>query len=223
VDERESMEIVSRLQDSGTFTGGPPELFHVAGKKQLMILRHFGMTEKSKVLDIGCGCLRGGRWVIPELNQGHYFGIEVNKEMLEKGLEICVEKEIVSEKKPKFDNNSDFDFGIFGERFDFFFARSIWSHASKIQIEKMLDQFLVNKTAQGIFLTSYHRSRFPYFGEYQGKEWVGKSDSSDEAGVVRHSLRRIRKLCKVRGLHVEEFTKDPFDFGLQRWLVIKSL
>ena len=77
--------IVDRLLANGTFIGGPPELFDIAGDCQLGILRHFGMGSESKVLDIGCGCLRGGRKVIPELNPGCYFGIEPNKEMLEAG------------------------------------------------------------------------------------------------------------------------------------------
>ena len=125
------------------------------------------------------------------------------------------------DKEPKFDNNHDFNFEIFKNKFDFFIARSIWSHASKSQIEKMLDQFISSKSESGIFLTSYHRSRIPFFREYHGKEWVGKSHSSNEGGVVRHSFGRIKRLCNARNLEVKEMIDNRFDFGTQRWLIIK--
>ena len=64
------------------------------------------------VLDIGCGCLRGGYWLIHFLGKGCYFGIEPNKEMLEAGTRILLEPELEDLKKPKFDFNSNFDFMV---------------------------------------------------------------------------------------------------------------
>ena len=95
MDSGDSVGIVDRLLANGTFIGGPPELFDIAGDCQLGILKHLGMNSDSKVLDIGCGCLRGGMKVIPELNPGCYFGIETNKEMLRAGLEVCIENQLL--------------------------------------------------------------------------------------------------------------------------------
>jgi|TARA_B110000116_G_scaffold61012_1_gene52186 SAM-dependent methyltransferase len=221
VDSGDSGGIVDRLLANGTFIGGPPDLFDIAGDCQLGILKHFGMSSESKVLDIGCGCLRGGRKVIPELNSGCYFGIEPNKEMLEAGLEVCIDSSVVSEKMPSFDNNADFNFGIFESKFDFVMARSIWTHASKNNIAKMLDEFIEWREPGAKFVTSYHRARIPILGEYHGTSWVGKSHESDEGGVVRHSLRRIKGLCAERGLTVREFVDERFDFGTQIWLIVE--
>tara|TARA_Y100000590_G_scaffold150092_1_gene172361 strand:- start:11188 stop:11868 length:681 start_codon:yes stop_codon:yes gene_type:complete len=213
--------VVDRLLANGTFIGGPRELFDIAGHSQLGILKFFGMKPESKVLDIGCGCLRGGRKVIPELNPGCYFGIEPNREMLEAGLEICIESSTLDEKVPTFDYNDSFDLGVFGAKFNFFIARSIWSHASKGHIEKMLDEFIEWREPGAIFITSYHRARVPILGEYHGTEWVGKSHESLEGGVVRHSLWRIKRLCAQRGLTVREFVDERFDFGSQVWLIVE--
>lgn len=221
MDLEDSGSVVDRLLANGTFIGGPPEYFEIAGDCQLGILRHFGMSSESKVLDIGCGCLRGGRKVIPELNPGCYFGIEPNKKMLEEGLEICIDSSVLSEKIPSFDNNADFDFGVFGTKFDLFVARSIWTHASKNDIAKMLDEFIEWRESGAKFITSYHRARIPILGEYHGTSWVGRSHESDEGGVVWHSLRRIKGLCAERGLTVREFVDERFDFGTQRWLVVE--
>lgn len=127
-----------------TFLGGHPKLFETAGRIQLIVLLKEGLYPSSKVLDIGCGCLRGGYWLIHFLNSGCYYGLEPNEAMIETGLREFVEPSISEYKKPRFSNNDDFDFSVFNETFDFFVARSIWSHASKVQIERMLDSFLLS-------------------------------------------------------------------------------
>jgi hypothetical protein len=71
-------------------------------------------------LDIGCGCLRAGYWLIHFLNPRCYFGMEPNRTMLEAGIEKILEPGLIDLKRPRFDCNADFDFSIFGERFDFF-------------------------------------------------------------------------------------------------------
>jgi hypothetical protein len=42
------------------FVGGPVKDFEKLGRLQLMLLLQEGVYPHSKVLDIGCGCLRGG-------------------------------------------------------------------------------------------------------------------------------------------------------------------
>ena len=42
------------------FTGGPAKHFEVAGRNQLAVLLEHGLHTSSRVLDIGCGALRGG-------------------------------------------------------------------------------------------------------------------------------------------------------------------
>ena len=102
---------------------------------------HFGLTPESKVLDVGCGCLRGGRKIIPELNEACYFGIEPNKSMLKDGIEISLDPDALLAKKPRFDTNAEWNFGVFNTTFDFVIARSIWSHASKEISQKCWKNF----------------------------------------------------------------------------------
>ena len=179
-----------KLKAKGIFIGGPMKFFKTAGQKQLITLLSQGLTPNSKVLDIGCGCLRGGYWLIHFLNQGCYFGIEPNIEMLEGGIKILLEPGLVDLKKPRFDHNSDFNFAVFGEKFDFVVARSVWTHASKQQIQTMLDAFINTTNTKGIFITSYIRAK-SFEEDYQGTEWVGKSHTSDQAGIVKHSFSWI--------------------------------
>jgi SAM-dependent methyltransferase len=137
--------------------GGPVRDFEEVGRLQLEVLVHEGLEPDSKILDFGCGCLRGGYWLIHFLDAGCYFGIEPHSEMLSAGLEHIVERDVVENKKPSFDSNDSFDFSVFGVAFDFVLARSLWTHANMEQIELMLDRFRENTTPGAVMLASYFR------------------------------------------------------------------
>jgi SAM-dependent methyltransferase len=147
-------EIADKLNREGIFTGGPPHLFEAAGRMQLATLLREGLQPSSRVLDIGCGCLRAGYWLVRLLDLGCYFGIEPNAQMLDAGIQYVLDG-ATRAKKPRFDNNDQFDFSVFGVKFDVFLARSIWTHASKDQIQVMLDGFVQHSTPEAFFLSSY--------------------------------------------------------------------
>jgi hypothetical protein len=214
------IERATRLEAEGVFLGGPPRFFEIAGRKQLITLLNEGLFPSSKVLDIGCGCLRGGYWLIHFLDAGCYFGIEPNNDMLEAGINTILEPGLMELKNPIFDKNAEFDFSVFGENFDYFVARSIWTHASKQQIQIMLDGFVNNTTNNGIFLTSYKRPNI-FNKDYIGNEWVGKSHESETPGSIRHSFKWIQKECKKRGLCAEEIKEKEYNFGKQTWIRIR--
>jgi SAM-dependent methyltransferase len=202
------------------FLGGPVKQFEAVGRLQLMMLLRAGLYPSSKVVDIGCGCLRGGYWLIHFLNKGCYFGVEPNTEMLETGKREFLEKDVLEEKRPRFGNNAKFDTSVFDEKFDFFFARSIWTHASKAQIKAMLDSFQHDAVNGGIFLTSYLRANLFKRRDYKGNEWVGRSHRSDRYGVVHHRFGWIKNQCRKRQLNVKEL--DTGEINNQTWLMIEK-
>ncbi|MHC4321593.1 MAG: class I SAM-dependent methyltransferase [Planctomycetota bacterium] len=212
-------ERVKKLKEKGIFLGGPPELFEIGGRKQLITLLNEGLNPSSKVLDIGCGCLRGGYWLIHFLDTACYFGIEPNRNMLDAGVKIILEPELTAFKKPRFDYNSEFNFSVFGTNFDFFVARSIWTHASKNQIRKMLDGFVHYSKEEGAFITSYIKPSL-LRGDYKENRWIGRSHKSDTPGMVRHKLSWIQKESNVRGLCAKEIEGKEYNFGGQKWLKI---
>lgn len=200
-----------------TFLGGRAEVFEAIGRLQLITLLRCGLYPDSRVLDLGCGCLRGGYWIIHFLSPDRYFGIEPNVEMLEIGKSEILGSEVLAEKRPRFLSNDQFDPSEFGGRFDFFIARSVWTHASRGQIEKMLDAFLEFGSEDGVFLTSF----LPLEGA-EGElnsEWVGRSHESDTPGTVRHDRRWIGQECRHRNFSVSELI-DPRQ--KQVWLLISK-
>ena len=134
---QEKFELLARNR----FYGIPAENFELSGREQFIYMLRAGLNPDSKVLDIGCGVLRAGYWLIHFLDPGCYCGIEPHQGRLDLGRNKILEPEILQGKRPRFDTNAGFDASMFNEQFDFFLAYSIWTHASKKQIQVMLDNF----------------------------------------------------------------------------------
>ena len=223
------------------FLGGPVEDFEEGGRLQLVTLLREGLQPNAKVLDVGCGCLRGGYWTIHFLDPECYFGIEPAREVLEVGLDRILEPGLEEAKRPRFASNDDWDFSGFGVKFDFVIARSVWSHASKAQIKTMLDSFMRSASPGGKMLVSYlpsgwgryvsggQRGLRLYARDYKGDEWVGRDHEGShflQPGLTRgknfvnHSRRWILAECRSRGLTGREL---PYgQFHRQRWLCVSS-
>ena len=219
----ESLQQRGEALSGAVFVGGPVHDFEGVGRLQLITALREGLNPWSKLVDIGCGCLRGGYWFVHFLDKGCYCGIEPNREMLDQGIARILEPGLVDEKAPRFDHNADFDTSVFREKFDFFVARSVWTHASKRQIQAMLDAFARDASSDGVFLTSYLRprllSRNPFVTrDYQGHEWSGRSHQSSTPALVYHSFGWITQECAARGLKVRELSEDIYNG--QIWLRI---
>jgi len=204
------------LVKTGIFLGGPPRFFHPVGCNQFVTLLERGLLPDNTVLDVGCGCLRAGYWLIHFLNRGKYFGIEPNKAMLDLGIDGIVPKDVIEAKQPQFSNNTEFDFQVFGIKFDYVIARSIWTHAAPQQITTMLDQFVKCAKTTSIFLVSYIKAE-SLSEQYNGTEWAGKSHESDEAAIVRYTPDWIVGVCRERGLEAREL---PTKIRPQTWVLI---
>jgi hypothetical protein len=205
----------SEMMDDHGFLGVPRETFEEAGRTQMVRLLQHGLLPESKVVDIGCGCLRAAYWLIRFLDPDCYCGIEPATRRVELGRRYLFSVDELENKRPRFDSNAAFDVSVFATRFDFFLAYSIWTHCSKSDIATTLDGFLSHSTAAGVFLATYLPPTLED-EDYMGDSWVGTSHESDEPGVIRHSLEWIEDACSRRGLHVT--TLQGEDCDSQYWL-----
>jgi SAM-dependent methyltransferase len=210
------MTIQERAEALEVFSGGPLKDFEAAGRLQLVTLLEQGLTPQSNVLDVGCGCLRAGWWLMHFLEPGRYFGIEPNRQMLQAGLDEIAGIELVETKRPSFAHNDDFDLSVFGGTFDYVLARSVWTHASKPQIEAMLDSFAAG--GHKVLLASYLPAKRR--DDYRDAHWVGRSHRSDKSGTVAHRFSWVKAVCAERGLAVEELPGRVFN--RQHWLSIRG-
>lgn len=205
-------EVARRIaEETGGFTGGNVGLFAQAGRYSFRSLKKNGLKPSSRVLDYGCGALRLGYWLVRFLEPGCYFGIEPTKKFLAAGIKHAVGPELEAEKRPRFYNGGDFDFSVFGEKFDFVIARSIFSHASPEQFLASMDSFRDNATETGIMLASYRPLR-PRDGK---ADIVDPTPDGPAWRLRRFGLPYLQERARERGLYADNFD-EPFNG--QVWL-----
>lgn len=215
-----TLEKKARELSEETFIGFQPEHFDQGGREQFIYLLRAGLNPDSTVVDIGCGVLRAGYWLIHFLNPGCYFGIEPHEGRLEMGKHRILEPEVLGEKKPRFDTNPDFNTSVFGEPFDFFLAYSIWPHAAKTGIEATLDSFVRDAADGATFLTTYLPAD-PDHPDYLGEKWFGTSHESEVVGCIHHSTEWIENSCRDRGLVVTHLDPD-LTYGMPWLSIVKA-
>jgi hypothetical protein len=203
-----------------TFLGVPGKDFEKGGREQLIHLLRAGLKPGSRLVDLGCGVLRAGYWLIHFLDPGCYCGIEPHQGRLEMGVHTILEPGMLDLKHPRFDTNPHFDTSVFGDKFDFFLAYSVWTHAAKQQIEIMLDSFLRDSTDDAVFLTSYLPANWRH-ADYRGEQWYGTSHESDVPGCIYHRIRWIHAQYDQRGLTLRKLGRD--ETHGQSWIELRRL
>ena len=118
---------------------GPPAQFDFMGATQFRLLTSLGLTEEHTVLDLGCGSLRAGRFLIHYLLPGRYMGVEPNAWLWQQALDREIGADIVNLKRPTFVTDASFDLpAVQDESIDVAVAQSIYSHAGLEAIRQSL-------------------------------------------------------------------------------------
>lgn len=173
---------------------GPVERYDLIGAMQFSLLYMLGMREHHRLLDFGCGSLRLGRLAIPFLRPDRYFGVEPEAWLVEEGFDRELGRDARAIKRPRFDYNSDYKADVFGQRFDFIIAQSIFSHTGEAATAKALASFASTIADDGLIVANW----------LVGPEMEDiHPDSSDWVypGCVPFEPERIDRLAKESGLH----------------------
>ena len=115
-----------------------------------------GLQSCHNFLDIGCGSLRLGQFIITLLAEGNYYGLEPEKILVECGLEYEISPQVIALKRPNFAHNCNFHFDSLCS-FDFAMANSIFTHMNKSDIESCFAE--VYKKPSPVQSFSLHSSR----------------------------------------------------------------
>lgn len=118
------------------YVGGvDSDSWYSIGKRQYHFLVSEGLRSDHKFIDIACGSLRLGQYLIPMLSDGCYFGLEGEPKLVEAGLKKELMFDLAKLKKAQFAFNYDFDFSEFDD-FDYAIAQSLFTHLTLVDIEK---------------------------------------------------------------------------------------
>ncbi len=210
--DRDLAEVARNIAaETGGFTGGNLELFEGVGRFTLDSLVELGMRPEHRALDVGCGALRIGYWLIRYLAPGNYFGLEPNRKYVDVGLRHAVGAALQAEMNPTFRFESDFDFGAFRVPFDFVVARSIFSHASPQQIERAMGSFRDSAAPGGVMIASYR----PLRKQDAGLDVFDSKSNGREWGFRRYSLPFLQAMASRQSLTADTYGEV---FNGQVWL-----
>ncbi|MCC9711765.1 class I SAM-dependent methyltransferase [Streptomyces sp. MNU76] len=186
---------------------GPPEYYDRIGALQFTTLARMGLREHHKLLDVGCGSLRGGRLSIMYLRPGHYFGIEPTAWALEDGKRAHLGEELLAMKKPAFSNDADYTLTEFGETFDFILVHSVFAHAPAVQIRRCMQEARKVMGKQSVLLATYLESDEDHVGDEWVYPWVTE--------FRPETITQIVTEAGLKCVHLD--LPHPFD---QRWFAV---
>lgn len=167
---------------------GPPYLWKMKREFQIKFLKDMDLKPDHYLLDLGCGTLRGGIPIIEYLEIGHYFGIEVRKEVLNEGQKELVETGL-EWKKPNLLISSDITNYKIDQKFDFVWAFSVLPHMSDEILVDNLTFVSKHLADDGVFYANVN------IDEREEKNWQGFP-------IVSRTFDFYSQKCEESGLSV---------------------
>lgn len=112
-------------------------LWDEIGALQLDYLRGRGLAPAHRLLDVGCGALRGGVHFVRHLAPGHYYGLDRNASLIEAGRRELADANL-GNRDAQLMVDDQFRASRFDTRFDMAVAVSLFSHLYANQIVRCL-------------------------------------------------------------------------------------
>jgi hypothetical protein len=149
------------------------------GALQLSFLCSRGLEPQHRLIDVGCGALRGGRHFIDYLQPFRYYGTDINAALIEAGLArelTAAQREKIGDGHFRVSEDFDVDFPV--PAFDFGLALSLFTHLSSNRIRLCL-QRLRPKFHGGRFYGSFFLS--------ESRDWAAPVEQAP--GLVSYSWK----------------------------------
>lgn len=134
-------------------------LWDEMGALQLAFLKSQGLKPEHRLLDVGCGSLRGGVHFVRHLDAGNYYGVDVSAALLDAGYEREIGPLGLKPKLPRGNllAGGDFNTTSFGVAFDYAIAQSVFTHLPLNLIALALEETArVMKPGGTFFATFFH-------------------------------------------------------------------
>jgi cyclopropane fatty-acyl-phospholipid synthase-like methyltransferase len=131
-------------------------LWEEMGKLQLDFLREHGLRPTHQLLDLGCGSLRAGTQLIPYLDPGHYWGVDISADLLEAGWEELGALGL-QQRQPRGQlvALADFEFNQLATRWDYCIAASVFTHMTLNRIRRCLARLAGSMSSDGRFFATF--------------------------------------------------------------------
>jgi ubiquinone/menaquinone biosynthesis C-methylase UbiE len=131
---------------------------------QMEFMRSRGLQPSQFLLDVGCGCLRGGIHFVRYLEAGRYVGIDANRSLLQAGLDE-LEQAGLGNKGAVLIESAHFEFQKANMLFDSAIAISVFTHVFMNHIARCLAEVKRVLKNGASFYATYFEAPAPIFLE----------------------------------------------------------
>ncbi len=165
-------------------------LWEEIGALQAEFLRKQGLRPDMRMLDVGCGCFRGGVHLVEYLDAGQYYGMDISQDLLDAGYEKEIKPLGLDSKLPRANLLCDGEFRAerLGTQFDIGMAQSVFTHLPTNHIKLCLARLAPVFKPGGVFYATAFVCK-------DGEDWT-------------QSIPRANNLIKTHP------TEDPFHYEL---------
>jgi SAM-dependent methyltransferase len=132
------------------------------GRLQFDFLVQQGLSSSHRLLDVGCGALRGGIHFIRYLDPGHYHGVDMNASLIKAAREVELPAAGLEVRHPHLLVDPSFDFARFGTTFHMALAQSVFTHLPVNSIERCLVNMAAVLSAGGRFYATFFEAPTPH-------------------------------------------------------------
>lgn len=136
----------------------PAKVYLDRGQEFLDFLVRYGMKPEHRLLDLGCGVLRGALYFVPYLNKGNYVGTEISASRLAKGVRVM---DAAGIGRDRYETHlvTDCQLKELGEqKFDIVWANSVLTHMPECDIRTLIASLKSHMAPAASFYFTYSPS-----------------------------------------------------------------
>jgi SAM-dependent methyltransferase len=150
-------DLVAAQVRAGQHRGVIGGLWDEMGLLQFEFMRARGLRPGHRLLDLGCGALRGGVHFARYLEPGRYHGHDNNQSLLDAGYEIELANAGLQARVPRgnLSCSADFSLPVDDDWFDFGIAQSLFTHLSFNSIRRCLETVAPKFRVGGVLFATY--------------------------------------------------------------------
>jgi SAM-dependent methyltransferase len=200
---------MSNSPSDQTSEGQPPwhrrvvgGLWDEIGRLQFEYLVSHGLAPHHRLLDIGCGSLRGGVHFIAYLDPDRYSGVDQSAELIEAGLREELSATLREGKRPQFLVMQDFAFAALGRRFDYGLAQSVFTHLPLTAIVRCLQNLSKVLVPDGRFYATFFEASDVSQERVDIPAWYEAQQRYYDQGWYYYSSERFGAAAQDAGLHM---------------------
>ena len=171
---------------------------------QVDFLKSRGFGPGSNVLDVGCGPLRLGVALIPELETGWYYGQDINADTLDLGRQVLADAGVTSSRYTLL-CSSDFNLDGVDRAIDIAFSNSLFSHLSLNSILICLMRVRERLSPAGVYYSTYFRidDGHTWLKPHPRRKWGRTFDTYPNQDPYHYSEALLEAVARSAGFDME--------------------